>query len=109
MRLRDYQDVAVDSIFEYFDSGQVGNPIVAMPTGTGKSLVIGSFIRRAYEAYPSTRIMKLTHVKELISQNLQKLLAIWPTAPAGVYSARLHRVGGQGASRSFREDRPAPN
>lgn len=91
MILRDYQDAAVDSIFEYFDRGGIGNPIVAMPTGTGKSLVIGSFIRRAYEAYPSTRIMKLTHVKELISQNLQKLLALWPTAPAGVYSAGLGR------------------
>lgn len=91
MKLRDYQDAAVDSIFQYFAQGGQGNPIVALPTGTGKSVVIGAFIRRAMETYPGTRVMKLTHVKELIEQNLEKLLAIWPTAPAGVYSSGLGR------------------
>lgn len=36
MKLRDYQEAAVSSIFEYFGDGATGNPIVAMPTGTGK-------------------------------------------------------------------------
>jgi DNA repair protein RadD len=31
----------------------------------------------------------LTHVKELITQNAEKLLNIWPTAPLGIYSAGL--------------------
>jgi DNA repair protein RadD len=35
--------------------------------------------------------MILTHVKELIQQNLDKLLQLWPTAPAGVYSAGIGR------------------
>jgi DNA repair protein RadD len=91
MKPRDYQDAAVTSIFEYFANGGQGNPIVALPTGTGKSIVIAEFIRRAMEHYPSTRVMKLTHVKELIEQNLDKLLKVWPTAPAGVYSAGLKR------------------
>lgn len=91
MKLRDYQVAAVDSIFEYFARGGRGNPIVALPTGTGKSVVIAAFVRRAMELYPTTRVMKLTHVKELIAQNLDKLLAFWPTAPAGVYSAGLGR------------------
>lgn len=91
MKPRDYQDAAVDSIFAYFENGGEGNPVVALPTGTGKSVVIGSFIRRAMSRYPSTRVMKLTHVKELIQQNLEKLLAVWPTAPAGVYSSGLGR------------------
>lgn len=91
MILRDYQDAAVCSIFEYFASGKTGNPIVALPTGTGKSIVLGEFIKRALQTYPGTRIMKLTHVKELVSQNLKKLLQLWPEAPAGVYSAGLGR------------------
>lgn len=91
MKLRDYQIAARDSIFHYFEAGGQGNPVVALPTGTGKSLVIGSFIRHALEQYPTTRVMKLTHVKELIEQNLEKLMAIWPTAPAGVYSSGLGR------------------
>lgn len=39
--LRWYQREAVDSIFHYFQSGKTGNPIVALPTGTGKSVVTG--------------------------------------------------------------------
>lgn len=91
MKLRDYQQYAVDSIFQYFEDGGTGNPIVAMPTGTGKSLVIAGFIQQACKSYPSTKVMKLTHVKELIEQNYDKLLKIWPTAPAGVYSAGLKK------------------
>lgn len=91
MKLRYYQHEAVDSIWEYFANGGTGNPLVAMPTGTGKSVVIGDFVRRVMQQYPTERILKLTHVKELIAQNFGKLLELWPLAPAGIYSAGLNR------------------
>lgn len=90
IQARDYQEFAVESIFKYFEK-KAGNPVVAMPGGTGKSVVIARFIQTALERYPGTRVMKLTHVKELIEQNLDKLLKMWPTAPAGVYSSGLKR------------------
>lgn len=90
MQFRDYQDYAIESIFRYFEEGGEGNPVVAMPTGTGKSVVIGGFIQRAFQRYPGQRVMKLTHVKELIEQNFEKLLAIWPTAPAGIFLSLIH-------------------
>lgn len=62
-----------------------------MPTGTGKSLVIGDFLRKTLSWWPDQRLLMLTHVKELISQNLEKLKSMWPNAPAGVYSAGLGR------------------
>jgi DNA repair protein RadD len=89
-QIRYYQEEAVLSIYEYFQK-QTGNPIVAMPTGTGKSIVIGEFVRSVMTFFPGQRIMKLTHVKELIEQNYLKLIQIWPTAPAGIYSAGLNR------------------
>ena len=90
MQFRDYQLKAVDSIYSYF-AESTGNPVVAMPTGTGKSLVIAGFCKSAIFHYPKTRILMLTHVKELIAQNLKQLIRVWPTAPAGVYSAGLNR------------------
>ncbi|UZT28629.1 DNA/RNA helicase [Vibrio phage 033B] len=89
-QLRSYQQDAVNAIYNYFGRA-TGNPVVAMPTGTGKSLVIADFVKGAIERYPTTRIMMLTHVKELIEQNFEKLTSIWPTAPAGIYSAGLGR------------------
>lgn len=90
MQRRYYQQEAVNSIYQYFQSNS-GNPIVAMPTGTGKSVVIADFIREVFTYFPNQRVMMLTHVKELIEQNFKTQLNIWPTAPAGIYSAGLNK------------------
>jgi len=90
MKPRDYQFAAVLALWNYWRE-HFGNPVVAMPTGTGKSLVIAEFCRQALLAYPSTRILVLTHVKELVGQNFEKLLELWPTASAGIFSAGLNR------------------
>lgn len=90
MILRPYQQEAVASIWDYFLERD-GNPIIAMPTGTGKSLVSAEILRQALTAWPDQRILLLTHVKELLEQNFDKLLKLWPTAPAGIYSAGLKR------------------
>lgn len=90
MKPRDYQVEAEASIFRFFQEKD-GNPVVAMPTGTGKSVVIASFVRSALTWYPGTRVMMLTHVKELIEQNFDKLKQVWPTAPAGIFSAGLNK------------------
>lgn len=87
---RDYQTEAVYSLWEYFKRAS-GNPLVCMPTGTGKSVVIAEFLHSVYKPFPNQRVMILTHVKELIEQNFKKLKAIWPNAPAGIYSAGLGR------------------
>lgn len=88
--LRPYQRHAIDALYDYF-SGNTGHPLIVMPTGTGKSVVIAGFVRDALTAYPETRILMLTHVKELIQQNFMALIRVWPEAPAGIYSAGLSR------------------
>lgn len=87
---RSYQTEAVASIYSYFGH-KSGNPVIAMPTGTGKSVVIAMFLQSVFQNYPNQRVMILTHVKELIQQNYEKLMMLWPFAPAGVYSAGLNR------------------
>lgn len=88
MKPRDYQSAAVDAVFDWFGR-ETGNPLVVAPTGSGKSLIAALFCRRAIEAYPGTRILVLTHVKELIAQNHAQLLRHWPQARASIYSAGL--------------------
>lgn len=90
MELRTYQRQAVDAIYHYFETHQ-GNPLIVMPTASGKSFVLAAFIREVLEAWPDQRILILTHVKELIQQDYNELVEHWPLAPAGVYSAGLKR------------------
>lgn len=89
VQLRWYQLEAIAAIFKYFQvSG--GNPVIALPTGTGKSVVIAAFIKMVFHMYPSQRIMMLTHVKELVKQNSERLKVLWPNAPVGIYSDGLN-------------------
>lgn len=88
---RYYQAEAVDSVFNYYLNGNTGNPLIALPTGTGKSFVNTLIIRRIINDYPGQRVLCLTHVKELIEQNYASLIKCWPNAPAGIYSASVGR------------------
>jgi len=58
---------------------------------TGKSLVMASLIERLLGGWPHMRVVVAAHVEELISQNYEELLGIWPFAPAGIYAASLGR------------------
>ena len=86
-----YQENAVVSLFQFFQE-KTGNPVIALPTGTGKSLVIGMFLQRAFYYYPNTRAIMLTHVKELIKQDVDAIETIWPGAPVGIFSSGLKRT-----------------
>jgi DNA repair protein RadD len=88
---RDYQTEAVNSIWHYFQTHATGNPVVALPTGTGKAFCIALFLQQVLMQYPNQRILIVTHSKELIGQNYEEFLGLWPTAPAGIFSAGLKR------------------
>ena len=90
MRLRPYQRQALDALYAYWQKGGV-NGLVVLPTGAGKSLILASICQEILTQYPSLRIAIVTHVRELISQNYKELIALWPAAPAGIYSAGLNK------------------
>lgn len=90
-QLREYQLRAVNSIYEWFESGNKGNPCLVLPTGAGKSHVIAYLCKDALQNWPETRILMLTHVKEILQQNAEKMRQHWPNAPMGIYSAGLKR------------------
>lgn len=83
--LRDYQSDAVESIFDYFSEND-GAPVVVVPTGGGKALIIGEFSRQANMHFPGTRIVVVSHAAILLSQNAEELLGQWPDASISFYS-----------------------
>jgi len=91
--LRDYQDPA--PIWEWMRARKgihaTSNPLVVLPTGAGKSIVIAAIIKDMLEKYGGRRVIVLAHQKELLVQNYEKLNSIYPEAQAGIYSSSLRK------------------
>jgi DNA repair protein RadD len=87
--LRDYQQRTIDQLYAWFEAGGRGNPCLVLPTGSGKSHIVAALCKNAIQNWPETRVLMLTHVKELIEQNAEKMRQHWPGAPMGIYSAGI--------------------
>jgi DNA repair protein RadD len=88
--LRPYQNESIDSTLRYLGESD-GNPLIVLPTGTGKSIVIAEFCRQILKQWPDSKILIVTHVRELIKQNHDELKNLWPEADAGINSAGLKK------------------
>jgi DNA repair protein RadD len=89
--LRDYQQRAIDELYAWFGSHTSGHPCLVLPTGAGKSHIVAALCKDALQSWPETRVLMLTHVRELIEQNAAKMREHWPNAPMGIYSASIGR------------------
>lgn len=87
MKLRDYQQAAVDAVLAYWERGGT-NPLVEVPTGGGKSAILGELARVIVQECGG-RVVIATHRAELIEQDAAACRRVWPQAPVGVYSASL--------------------
>lgn len=90
IQLRPYQEAALADLWQWF-SERDGNPLVVLPTGAGKSLVIAEWCKLVFDTDPGACILVVTHVRELVAQNAAELVGMWPEAPWGIYSAGLNR------------------
>ncbi len=91
IELRQYQLDGLNALWNYFQEGNTGNPLLCWPTGTGKSIAPAIFIKETMRLWPTQKFMLLTHVSELIRQNSEVLLDVWENAPIGIHSAGLKR------------------
>lgn len=89
LRLRDYQQECIDALYVWFQNN-IGNPLLVLPTGSGKSLIAARICEDAL-SWPNQRVLILTHVRELVEQNYVQLFRLWPEAPSGIYCAGLDR------------------
>lgn len=86
MGLRWYQNEACDSAWESLIN-QRGNPLIDLPTGSGKSWVLAEIARKAVQQF-NGRVVVLAHRKELLKQNAEKIAQLC-NIPTGFYSASL--------------------
>lgn len=90
LQLRDYQRASLDALQGAWGQG-LRDGLIVLPTGAGKSLVIAALAWETLARSPDTRVAIVTHSRELIAQNHRELVAAWPEANAGIFSAGLGR------------------
>lgn len=90
LQLRDYQTEAVTSFFDFVKSGGRSG-VISAPTGSGKSLIIADICKTMITKWHQTRVLIVTHTKELIAQNEAEFKAYYPNASTGIYSAGLKK------------------
>lgn len=88
MKARDYQDEAFPAVMDWLS--RYGTwPLVVIPTGGGKSLVMAELMRRCFEIEKDTRFVVLSHVGELQVQNAEAFAGQCPGVPFSFYSDKL--------------------
>lgn len=89
MKLRAYQQAAVEAVYDHLRSRD-DNPVAVLPTGAGKSLVLAKIASDAVQQWDG-RVLILAHVKELLEQNADKVRGLCPDIQVGLYSAGLRK------------------
>jgi len=86
MILRPYQQDAREAAWNHI-AAHATNPVVVIPTAGGKTPVMATMCKDVVEW--DGRCMILAASKELLAQSVDKLKAVDPQLPVGIYSAGL--------------------
>lgn len=88
MKLRYYQQEAIDATRDFLRTKPDQNPIIVLPTGAGKTPVIAEMCKAAIAK--GSRVLILSHRKELLTQNKKHAINHDELeGKVGVYSAGL--------------------
>lgn len=84
--LRPYQQDAVNAVCHALDQGQ-SKLLIALPTGTGKTIVFSSLPHALGVAAAGQRTLVLAHREELLDQAAAKFSAVAPQLTVGIEQA----------------------
>lgn len=91
LRPRPYQREALDKVAQDIREG-VLRPVVLMPTGGGKGVVIANQVLEHLAANPDGRVLVIVHTNELVQQLAKAVTDAWPAAPVGIVKAAANEV-----------------
>ena len=83
-----YQEECCSSIIDFLDNKK-GNPLVVLPTGSGKTVVIAKIVDKILTKNPNSNILILSHVKEILCQDKHSLENYFEGIEVGVWSSGL--------------------
>lgn len=88
MEPRWYQQEAIDAGLEAVMENH--NPVIVLPTGAGKTIVLAGIIEQFMMEHPTERILVMSHVMEILEQNYNTI-ENWVGDIVGMYSAGVGR------------------
>jgi DNA repair protein RadD len=88
--LRPYQAPVAKIVFDFIKANPDGHPLVAIPTGGGKTIILAEITKQAIKKWPSTKVLIISHVKEILNQNYEALEK-HTGFNIGIYSAGIGR------------------
>lgn len=89
IKLRPYQKEVTPAVVKFFHDNKGEHPVVALPTGSGKTYCIADLIRYCVDHW-GVKVIVLSHVKEILEQN-HKALSAYLDCEIGVNSSMMGR------------------
>jgi DNA repair protein RadD len=90
MRLRKYQNEAVETIYSAFENRE-NFTLIQAATGSGKTVIFCHLIRKILSECSYARIAVIAHRRELIMQARDKMLKVDPDADIGIACSSLEK------------------
>jgi len=85
---RQYQLDVVEAWYNAIKEGST-KPVVAVPTGAGKTVIMGAMIHAYLNDNPHNKVVVLSHTREILQQDHASLQVFFPDDEIGLYSAGL--------------------
>ena len=89
-KLRPYQEPIADKVFTFLRNNKDKHPLIAVPTGGGKTVILAEVISQAINKWPNTKILVLSHVREILEQDYESI-KFHTKLDVGMYSAGLDK------------------
>jgi DNA repair protein RadD len=86
---RKYQTDAVTSLLKSLYYDPHCHPVIAVPTGAGKTVIIGRFVYKYLEWKPRVDVLILSHTETIVYQDYLALKKFFPGINIGLYSSGL--------------------